>query len=231
MAFQPQVCIAVDLGTSATGYCFALREGRDAAVRVLPFKPGDRASQATEKNLTAVLLEASSMRVMGIGREARRRFYDMDGEEQRNHIFLTQFKMGLSPENRGRQALRDKVVHGEGADVPVPLITAFAKLLEFIRLEALDRCGSIGIVLETLGWVITVPAIWDEAGKMFMREAAVLAGIIPDVDSERLQLALEPGEFCKLANMCAEKHDSHNTRTHTYTSRGRHHCFYHGCLP
>jgi hypothetical protein len=192
-AFKPLACIAIDLGTSATGYCLALKEGRDSAIRVLPFKPGDRASQATEKNLTAVLLEAGTKRVVGVGRDARRRFYDMETEEQRGYIFLTQFKMGLSPANRGRGALRDRVVHGEGADVPVLLMTAFAKLLEFIRQEACDRCASIGIVMDTVGWVITVPAIWDEAGKMFMREAAVQAGIVPNVDSDLLQLALEPG--------------------------------------
>ena len=151
--FRPEVCVAIDLGTSATGYCFALKEG--AAVRVLPFKPGDRSSQATEKNLTAVLLEAGgSRRVVGVGREARRRFYDMDADEQKRYIFLSQFKMGLSPANRGRGLLRERTVHGEGADVPVPLLTAFAKLLEFIRLEAHDRAGSIGIVLDTLGWVV-----------------------------------------------------------------------------
>ena len=194
-AFKPLACIAIDLGTSATGYCLALKEGRDSAIRVLPFKPGDRASQATEKNLTAVLLEAGSKRVVGVGRDARRRFYDMETEEQRGYIFLTQFKMGLSPANRGRGALRDRVVHGEGADVPVLLMTAFAKLLEFIRQEACDRCASIGIVMDTVGWVITVPAIWDEAGKLFMREAAVQAGIVANVDSDLLQLALEPGAF------------------------------------
>lgn len=190
--FRPECVIAVDLGTSATGYCFALKERDGNGVRVLPFKPGDRSSQATEKNLTAILLEVGTHRVVGIGREARRRFYDMGDDEQRRHLFVSQFKMDLSPAHRGHRDLRERVIHGEGANQPVLLQTAFAMLLAFIREEAQDRASSIGINFDTVGWVLTVPAIWDDAAKSFMREAALHAGLIADIESERLQLALEP---------------------------------------
>ena len=160
--------------------------------RVLPFKPGDRASQATDKNLTAILLDASSLAVVAFGREARRRFFDMDPTEMKAHAFLTQFKMALSPSVRSDIPLSERTVHGEGADIAVPLLTAIAKVLEFIREEALDRSASIGISLPDVGWVLTVPAIWDESAKAFMRRAAHAAGLIAELDSERLSLALEP---------------------------------------
>jgi molecular chaperone DnaK (HSP70) len=41
-------------------------------------------------------------------------------------------------------------------------------------------------------WVITVPAIWSDAAKQFMREAAFRAGLITEIDSDKLVIALEP---------------------------------------
>jgi hypothetical protein len=188
--------VAIDLGTAASGYAIALPSSTNAAdpsaARVLPFKPGDRSSGATEKNLTAILLDAASMRVVAFGRDARRQFYELDPAEMRRHVFLSGFKMAMSPSSRGATALADVTVMGEGANVPVPLRVAVAKTLEYIRLEAVDRAAGIGLAEASLSWVITLPAIWDNQGKYFMREAAVDAGLIPDVNSSRLALALEP---------------------------------------
>ena len=118
----------------------------------------------------------------------------------RSYVFLSQFKMAMSPAERSGVPLSQRTVHGEGADVAVSLLTATAKVLEFIREEVLDRAASMSLRAEDIGWVLTVPAIWDEAAKRFMRLAAVEAGIIADADSEQLQLALEP-EGAVIASM------------------------------
>lgn len=58
------------------------------------------------------------------------------------------------------------------------VVDLFADLLSFIRTEALDRLlkqtGS-NITDDKICWVLTVPAIWDDAAKTFMRHAAVKA--------------------------------------------------------
>jgi len=41
-------------------------------------------------------------------------------------------------------------------------------------------------------WVLTVPALWSEEHKMFMRKAAVEAGIVESTNSSNLLLCLEP---------------------------------------
>ncbi len=88
--FTPTTVVAIDFGTAATGYCIAQAPsstGRTApaptSARVYPFKPGDRSSSATEKNLTSVLLDAQSLKAISVGREARRRFFEMDQEEMK----------------------------------------------------------------------------------------------------------------------------------------------------
>ncbi len=83
MAFRPKATIAIDFGTAATGYALAISGDTPTSARVLPFKPGDRASQATEKNLTAILLASKTMRAVAIGREARRRFFELDQDEMK----------------------------------------------------------------------------------------------------------------------------------------------------
>ena len=59
-------------------------------------------------------------------------------------------------------------------------------------MEALDRIKTLGVVEAEVGWVLTVPAIWDDAAKSVMRQAAFEAGIVKDVNSPNLQLVLEP---------------------------------------
>ena len=78
-------CCAIDFGTAATGYCLALpsASGGPGSARVLPFKPGDRGSQATEKNLTAILLAYPSLKAVAFGRDARRRFFELDAAEMK----------------------------------------------------------------------------------------------------------------------------------------------------
>ena len=82
-ASQVKVTIAIDFGTAATGYAMAIAADTPTNARVLTFKPGDRGSQATEKNLTAILLNAKTLNAVAIGREARRRFFEMDAEEMK----------------------------------------------------------------------------------------------------------------------------------------------------
>ena len=96
---------------------------------------------------------------------------------------------------KGRVPLLERTVHALGADVAVPLLLAVAKVLEAVRLEAADRLASLGVRAADVAWVVTVPAIWSDEAKHFMREAAVRAGIVGGASGlpmERLLLCLEP---------------------------------------
>lgn len=192
----PTTVVAIDFGTAATGYCIAQAPPPGAPItsaRVFPFKPGDRAGAATEKNLTAVLLENSdSLRVLAFGREARRRFFDLEEDQQKGVLYLEQFKMVMSPSRRGKVSLMQRSVHALGADIAIPLVVAIGKVLEAVAREAVDRLKSLSVNPQEVGWVITVPAIWDDEAKAITREAAVLAGINGNEGSPPLLLCLEP---------------------------------------
>lgn len=48
------------------------------------------------------------------------------------------------------------------------------------------------IIVHIGRWVLTVPALWNEEHKLFMRKAAVEAGIVESTNSSNLLLCLEP---------------------------------------
>ena len=48
------------------------------------------------------------------------------------------------------------------------------------------------MVKAKIRWVLTVPALWSEEHKQFMRKSAVQAGIVDALSSPNLLLCLEP---------------------------------------
>lgn len=69
-----------------------------------------------------------------------------------------------------------------------------AESLKYIAEKALEKLSEqVGKVVSTkIRWVLTVPALWSEEHKHFMRRAALQAAIIDDMNASNLLLCLEP---------------------------------------
>ncbi|XP_011527453.1 heat shock 70 kDa protein 12B isoform X4 [Homo sapiens] len=77
----------------------------------------------------------------------------------------------------------------------MPALEVFAHALRFFREHALQELREQSPSLpekDTVRWVLTVPAIWKQPAKQFMREAAYLAGLVSRENAEQLLIALEP---------------------------------------
>lgn len=76
----------------------------------------------------------------------------------------------------------------------MPLMTVISESLRYISEKGLDKLAEqVGKVVKTkIRWVLTVPALWQEDHKQFMRKAALQAGIIEELNSPNLLLCLEP---------------------------------------
>jgi molecular chaperone DnaK (HSP70) len=74
------------------------------------------------------------------------------------------------------------------------LMTVISQSLKFIADKAIEKLTEqVGKVVKTkIRWVLTVPALWSEEHKHFMRQAAREAGIITETSSASLLLSLEP---------------------------------------
>jgi Hsp70 protein len=91
---------------------------------------------------------------------------------------------------------------GSTAEAPkstLPQVPAFLlvqRTLEFVKqdcfrfLETRMRTTDVGGL--RIKWVVTVPAIWPDESKIFMRKAAAAAGLIASENADNLMLALEP---------------------------------------
>ncbi|XP_053376598.1 uncharacterized protein LOC123533433 [Mercenaria mercenaria] len=73
----------------------------------------------------------------------------------------------------------------------LPALTVFSLSIEYLKNEVLDTLGKQAdsdLGVGDIHWVLTVPAIWNDAAKQFMREAAQKAGI----PAKNLTICLEP---------------------------------------
>ncbi|CAN0086429.1 unnamed protein product, partial [Scytosiphon promiscuus] len=106
-------------------------------------------------------------------------------------------------ERRGYQSVHDPMATADGGQ-KLPLLTVMIAILRHFKEDVLAHLSSaIGLrqTIQDVMWVITVPAIYDNFSKRFMRVAAHKAGLIDVVDSPHLQLCLEPEAACLAVKM------------------------------
>ncbi len=86
----------------------------------------------------------------------------------------------------------ENAVSADGRELS--LMKVIAESLKFIADKALQKLQEqIGKVVKArIRWVLTVPALWSEEHKHFMRKASLEAGIIEEQMSPNLLLCLEP---------------------------------------
>jgi len=74
------------------------------------------------------------------------------------------------------------------------LLVVISESLRFIADKAMKKLEEqVGKLIKgKIRWVLTVPALWNEEHKQFMRKAALLAGIVDQMNSPNLLLCLEP---------------------------------------
>ncbi|MBN3300745.1 HS12A protein, partial [Amia calva] len=125
------------------------------------------------------------------GYDAVIKYNTMASEESRKWYFFENFKMELY----NKKITKDLMIPAKSGK-PFPALTVFSESLRFLKDHALSTisdqtCGR-KFISSDVTWVLTVPAIWDAAAKQFMRLAATEAGLVSELDSEQLILALEP---------------------------------------
>ena len=193
-----RVVAAIDFGTHATGFAWAVVDARnnDARRREIYFHtqwPAQPIAQA--KNLTALLLDANGD-VIEWGYAARRRWSGSGAASlQQGTQYISSFKMKLAKDD----ALPvPSSAMGGGIDAR-QLISHYLKRIYDL---AIKKIVGSGYVEEDIRWCLTVPAIWTDYQKQLMREAAVTAGFPGDDD--RLIFALEPeaaAHYARLAGV------------------------------
>ncbi|KAL4234288.1 hypothetical protein ACF0H5_005939 [Mactra antiquata] len=182
--------VALDIGTSWSGYAYGYRreleENMDNVIVNNQWSFGTKSSTATFKTPSHLLLN-EKREFEAYGYEAERRYSELcqQGRHQRC-FFFRRFKARLNTAQQGvsaSQTLKDE--HGKS----ISALKVFAISIRFLKGHLLNALRMRGkeISTEDIKWMITVPAMWNDTSKQFIRQAAVQAGIPP----EKLKLALE----------------------------------------
>lgn len=180
---------AIDFGTTYSGYAFSMKYAFDKDPLTID---ANQAWNAGEKQLLSLktptcLLLDSNKQFDSFGYEAENKYAEIVMEnEQDKYYYFHRFKMCLHENKNVSREMILKDITGKS----MPAIDVFALSIMALKnhlMSYLETQGT-GVEARDIRWVLTVPAIWTDNAKYFMRESAEKAGIPKDT----LLLALEP---------------------------------------
>ncbi|XP_078411322.1 heat shock 70 kDa protein 12B-like isoform X2 [Cetorhinus maximus] len=183
------VVVAIDFGTTASGYAFSLVQDPETIHMMRRWEGGDP-GVANQKTPTSLLLTPDGS-FHSLGFTARDHYHDLDPEEARHWLYFEKFKMKIHSTCDLTMETELEAVNGKS----VRALKVFAHALRYFQKHALKELNdqfSIAMDSDNVRWVITVPAIWKQPAKQFMREAAYLAELASPEYPEQLLIALEP---------------------------------------
>ncbi|KAK3576501.1 hypothetical protein CHS0354_034177 [Potamilus streckersoni] len=190
------VVVALDIGTSYSGYVISFLDTyRRRSIDEVQARLWRSGSITTFKAPTCVLCNANK-EFHSFGYEAEGHFSALpdDDEDPSDWYFFKNFKMLLYKEqdlSRGTELL-------DATGKKMLAIDVFVMCIKYLKDTAVEEAiARVEELKESdFHWVVTVPAIWSDQSKQFMREAAEKAGI----ENSHLRLALEPecaSVFCR----------------------------------
>jgi len=174
--FQAPVFAGIDLGTTYR-YAFSFKNDED---RIYVERGKDREP-------TCLLLKPDKT-LAAIGYQAVDEFCNsLDPDEQKDYYYFRQFKMQLYETKKLSRTsqLRDATgKHMKALDV-FCIVFCYLKLVILQQINV-SKSANLSITSDDVGWMITIPAIWTDEARQFMREAATNAGLTKN------RLVLEP---------------------------------------
>jgi molecular chaperone DnaK (HSP70) len=174
--------IAIDFGTGESGYAIVANSSNPNTKPIIEvFNPCDDNDQKTP---TAILFD-NNKNFLDFGSNAIRKYAEIV-DNNNTALLFQNYKISL-------YHMQSEANSMDGRSMP--LMTVISETLKYIAKCALNKLSEqVGETLheEKIRWVLTVPALWNEEHKLFMRKAAVKAGIIQDENSFNLLLCLEP---------------------------------------
>jgi molecular chaperone DnaK (HSP70) len=107
------------------------------------------------------------------------------------HLYK-RFKMVLRGQNSGFDTLAALSISGKSRSLMDLTVLSLQFLKDFAISKVTGGFGGDVKPSRDVQWVLTVPAIWNDFGKAFMRKAAFKAGLMENEQSDNLLLVLEP---------------------------------------
>ncbi|XP_052780257.1 heat shock 70 kDa protein 12B-like [Mya arenaria] len=175
---------AFDFGTTYSGYAFSFRNNQLKVHANQSWYSGGKL--VSLKTPTSVLLNQDG-EFDSFGFEAEDNYASKaEDDEHEGWRLFRRFKMVLHNNKELSRATTVEDIEGNSHQA-LPIFSMAIKFLQKHLLQAVAK-QTVGVLEEDICYVITVPAIWDDNAKEFMRMAVEEAGL----DETRVTLALEP---------------------------------------
>ncbi|XP_058882560.1 heat shock 70 kDa protein 12A-like isoform X2 [Acipenser ruthenus] len=183
------VVVAIDFGTTSSGYAYSFTKEPECIHIMRRWEGGDP-GVSNQKTPTTILL-TPDLKFHSFGNAARDFYHDLAPSDSKHWLYLEKFKMKLH--TTSTLSTETELLAANGKKVKA--LDIFAYALQFFKEQALkelsDQVGSV-FHSSDVRWVITVPAIWKQPAKQFMRQAAYKSGLVTPDNPEQLIIALEP---------------------------------------
>nr|AWS31939.1 heat shock protein A12 [Apostichopus japonicus] len=185
------VVVAIDFGTTFSGYAYSFTKDPEA-VHVMRKCEGGDPGVINMKTLTTLLLTPEG-EFHSFGFTARDFYHDMKFTEAQKWLYFDKYKLALQDDKNLNIDTEIEASNG----TKVKALTVFQHTFRFLKDRFLEELADLsmddGAIDEgDIRWVLTVPAIWRQPAKQFMRQAAYKAGIASPSRPTQLMIALEP---------------------------------------
>ncbi|KAL5018159.1 hypothetical protein ScPMuIL_003881 [Solemya velum] len=177
---------AIDFGTTYSGYAFSLRSDFQKKPTAIQLHRWSFGNVSYNKVPTSILFD-EFRNFHSFGFEAEQNYAKLAAAGTHKDWYLfRKFKMALYR----NESLGESTTLKDTSGKTMQAIDVFAAGIAYLK-NHLMKTFSMSIVFMEEGdihWILTVPAIWDDSAKQFVRKSANKAGIV----DEHLTLALEP---------------------------------------
>lgn len=189
---DPLLVAAIDFGTTYSGWACSFKHEFDRDPLKILAKTWTGGQLASQKGPTCVLIKSDGKTLESFGYDAETKYAELALEgKHKQWYFFKRFKMMLFRKNN-QQGIERRSTLNDASGKPLPAKTVFTLAIKYLKDDLITTTAktvvSGELTVADIHWVLTVPAIWDDAAKQFMREAAQDAGI----DADKLTICLEP---------------------------------------
>ncbi|MEK8018406.1 MAG: Hsp70 family protein [Candidatus Parabeggiatoa sp.] len=193
------VAIAIDFGTTFSGYAYCFTAHTSAGDIYKNTEWSTLVGQTSPYVKTPTYLLYKGKNFDSWGYKAKKHLVELrqQGSATDYHFFekfktlLYEYKdKGLPTDENGEPYLEED---GEKFLI-IDLVADYLREISSIALQDVKNHTGSTIDKTQIRWCLTVPAIWDDAAKQMMEQAATKAGILKegDWDAGRFMFALEP---------------------------------------
>ncbi|KAL3878598.1 hypothetical protein ACJMK2_030934 [Sinanodonta woodiana] len=188
------VVCSIDLGTTYSGYAFSFKADYERDPQNVSMNSWKGGKTLSEKAPTSVLLDPKQA-FHSFGYEAENKYTELaENDEHNDWYYFNRFKMILHAKKDLKRETKIESHNGKVYEAKKIFMFSIKYLKE--HMEEAMRLRGLDIRADEIAWVLTLPAIWTDSAKQFMREAATDAGI----PGKQLTFALEPESasiFCQ----------------------------------